>query len=103
MNLANSNSPRNKSPSGIVPFSDFKTFSFPATISVPNLVRSFLPGQQVGMCLPRIMKANLFGNFADHLHRKLKDDLQLPKDCVIHSFRHTFRQGFGSMTLTHTP
>lgn len=26
----------------------------------------------------------------DHLHKKLRDDLQLPNDCVIHSLRHTF-------------
>jgi len=31
----------------------------------------------------------------DHLHHELKSDLQLPKDCVIHSFRHTFLTRFG--------
>src|SRR5215471_15055502 len=31
----------------------------------------------------------------DHLHKKLRDDLQLPKDCVIHSLRHTFLTRFG--------
>lgn len=31
----------------------------------------------------------------DHLHKKLRGDLQLPKDCVIHSFRHTFLTRFG--------
>jgi integrase len=37
----------------------------------------------------------------DHLHKKLKEDekvrehLQLPKDCVIHSLRHTFLTRFG--------
>jgi integrase len=41
----------------------------------------------------------VFANFAgkpylvtslDHLHKKLRSDLQLPNDCVIHSLRHTF-------------
>ena len=31
----------------------------------------------------------------DHLHMKLRDDLQLPKDCVIHSLRHPFLTRFG--------
>jgi integrase/predicted Zn-ribbon and HTH transcriptional regulator len=31
----------------------------------------------------------------DHLHHKLRSDLQLPKDCVIHSLRHTFLTRFG--------
>jgi integrase len=31
----------------------------------------------------------------DHLHHKLRGDLQLPKDCVIHSLRHTFLTRFG--------
>lgn len=31
----------------------------------------------------------------DHLHAKLRDRLQLPKDCVIHSLRHTFLTRFG--------
>jgi integrase len=31
----------------------------------------------------------------DHLHKKVRDDLQLPKDCVIHSLRHTFLTRFG--------
>jgi len=31
----------------------------------------------------------------DHLHKKLRGDLQLPKDCVIHSLRHTFLTRFG--------
>ena len=31
----------------------------------------------------------------DHLHKKLRVDLQLPKDCVIHSLRHTFLTRFG--------
>jgi len=37
----------------------------------------------------------------DHLHKKLREDeklkerLQLPKDCVIHSLRHTFLTRFG--------
>jgi len=37
----------------------------------------------------------------DHLHEKLREDetlkehLQLPKDCVIHSLRHTFLTRFG--------
>jgi integrase len=31
----------------------------------------------------------------DHLHHELRSDLQLPKDCVIHSFRHTFLTRFG--------
>ena len=31
----------------------------------------------------------------DHIHAKLRDDLQLPKDCVIHSLRHTFLTRFG--------
>jgi integrase len=31
----------------------------------------------------------------DHLHKKLRDDLRLPKDCVIHSLRHTFLTRFG--------
>ena len=31
----------------------------------------------------------------DHLHKKLRGHLQLPNDCVIHSFRHTFLTRFG--------
>jgi integrase len=31
----------------------------------------------------------------DHLHKKLRDDLQLPNNCVIHSLRHTFLTRFG--------
>jgi integrase len=31
----------------------------------------------------------------DHLHKKLRSDLRLPNDCVIHSFRHTFLTRFG--------
>lgn len=31
----------------------------------------------------------------DHLHKKLRANLQLPNDCVIHSFRHTFLTRFG--------
>ena len=31
----------------------------------------------------------------DHLHKKLRDNLQLPNDCVIHSLRHTFLTRFG--------
>jgi len=31
----------------------------------------------------------------DHLHAKLRTTLQLPKDCVIHSLRHTFLTRFG--------
>lgn len=31
----------------------------------------------------------------DHLHSKLRRHLQLPNDCVIHSFRHTFLTRFG--------
>jgi len=31
----------------------------------------------------------------DHLHKKLREDLQLPKDFVIHSLRHTFLTRFG--------
>jgi integrase len=31
----------------------------------------------------------------DHFHAKLRVDLQLPKDCVIHSLRHTFLTRFG--------
>lgn len=31
----------------------------------------------------------------DHLHKKLREDLQLPKDCVIQSLRHTFLTRFG--------
>ena len=31
-----------------------------------------------------------------HKHKKvIRDDLQLPNDCVIHSFRHTFLTRFG--------
>src|SRR6266850_2819461 len=30
----------------------------------------------------------------DHLHKKVRGDLHLPKDCVIHSFRHTFLTRF---------
>jgi len=39
--------------------------------------------------------------FLDHLHKKLREDdtlkerLQLPKDCVIHSLGHTFLTRFG--------
>jgi integrase len=44
--------------------------------------------------------ANHFGDpylvtSLDHLHAKLRVDLQLPKDCVIHSLRHTFLTRFG--------
>lgn len=31
----------------------------------------------------------------DHLHTKVRDTLQFPKDCVIHSLRHTFLTRFG--------
>ena len=31
----------------------------------------------------------------DHLYKKLRDDLQLPNDCVIHSLPHTFLTRFG--------
>ena len=31
----------------------------------------------------------------DHLHKKLRDNLQLPSDSVIHSLRHTFLTRFG--------
>jgi integrase len=31
----------------------------------------------------------------DHLHKKVKGDLQLPNDCVLHSLRHTFLTRFG--------
>lgn len=31
----------------------------------------------------------------DHLHKQLREDLQLSKDCVIHSLRHTFLTRFG--------
>jgi len=31
----------------------------------------------------------------DHLHKKLRGDLQLPNDCVIHSLRHSFLTRFG--------
>jgi integrase len=31
----------------------------------------------------------------DHIHKRLRDDLQLPNDCVIHSLRHTFLTRFG--------
>lgn len=31
----------------------------------------------------------------DHLHKELRADLQLPKDCVLHSLRHTFLTRFG--------
>ena len=31
----------------------------------------------------------------DHLHKKLRGDLELPNDCVIHSLRHTFLTRFG--------
>lgn len=31
----------------------------------------------------------------DHLHKKLRGDLQLPEDFVIHSLRHTFLTRFG--------
>ena len=31
----------------------------------------------------------------DHLHKKLRSDLQLPKDFVIHSLRHMFLTRFG--------
>jgi integrase len=31
----------------------------------------------------------------DHLHKKIREDLQLPTDCVIHSLRHTFLTRFG--------
>src|SRR5215207_8024979 len=26
----------------------------------------------------------------DHIHKRLRDDLPLPNDCVIHSLRHAF-------------
>jgi len=31
----------------------------------------------------------------DHLHKKVREDLQLPKDFVIHSLRHTFLARLG--------
>jgi integrase len=31
----------------------------------------------------------------DHVHKRLRDDFQLPNDCVIHSLRHTFLTRFG--------
>jgi len=31
----------------------------------------------------------------DHLHKRLRDDFQLPNDCVIHSLRQTFLTRFG--------
>lgn len=31
----------------------------------------------------------------ENLHKKLRGDLQLPNDCVIHSLRHTFLTRFG--------
>ena len=31
----------------------------------------------------------------DHLHKRIRDELQLPQDCVIHSLRHTFLTRFG--------
>ncbi len=31
----------------------------------------------------------------DHLHTKVRADLRLPNDCVIHSLRHTFLTRFG--------
>ena len=31
----------------------------------------------------------------DHLHKKLRGDLQFPNDCVIHCSRHTFLTRFG--------
>jgi len=31
----------------------------------------------------------------DHLHKRVRADLQLPNDCVIHSLRHTFLTRFG--------
>jgi integrase len=31
----------------------------------------------------------------DPLHKRLREDLRLPTDCVIHSFRHTFLTRFG--------
>ena len=31
----------------------------------------------------------------DHIHKKLRADLELPNDCVIHSLRHTFLTRFG--------
>ena len=31
----------------------------------------------------------------DHVHKKLRSDLQLLNNCVIHSFRHTFLTRLG--------
>ena len=44
--------------------------------------------------------ANQFGKpylvtSLDHIDKKLRSDLQLPNDCVIHSLRHTFLTRFG--------
>ena len=38
----------------------------------------------------------------DHLHKKLRDNLQLPNDCVIHSLRHTFLTRFGEAGAAFT-
>jgi len=44
----------------------------------------------------------------DHLHQKLREDekvrehLQLPKNCVIHSLRHTFLARFGDAANAFT-
>lgn len=37
----------------------------------------------------------------DHLHHRLRGDLQLPKDCVIHSLRHAFLTRFGEAGAIH--
>ncbi len=49
----------------------------------------------------QVIKDRYLVTSLDHLHKKLKEDekvrehLQLPKDCVIHSLRHTFLTRFG--------
>ncbi|MGH9932242.1 MAG: tyrosine-type recombinase/integrase [Pyrinomonadaceae bacterium] len=50
---------------------------------------------QTGVCLREPFWQTISSDFPYHLHKKLREDLPLPKDCVIHSLRHTFLIRFG--------
>ena len=60
----------------------------PATLSLlPNV-----NGKRVldAGCGPGVYSEWLIERGARTLHKRLRDDLQLPNHCVIHSLRHTF-------------
>jgi len=55
-----------------------------------------LSGRLGGAVEPIAWEESLFAYVArDQVHKKLRDDLQLPKGCVVHSFRPTFLTRFG--------